>query len=63
MPADMEEEVPKRKAHFLGGRYCAHQALEMMHGENEILPIQKGEEGAPIWPEGIIESSWDRHRH
>lgn len=56
LPSDMEEEVPKRKAHFLGGRYCAHQALEMMHGNNEILPIKKGEEGAPIWPEGVIGS-------
>ena len=41
LPADMEEEVPKRKAHFLGGRYCAHQALEMMQGNVELYTLTK----------------------
>ena len=69
LPQNMREDVPKKKAHFLGGRYCAHQALSMMkrHGletaqsvdeiqHENIIPIQRNEQGAPIWPEGIIGS-------
>jgi len=68
LPQNMREDVPKKKAHFLGGRYCAHQALSMMkrkdsdapenyeNEQNDLVPIQKSEQGAPIWPEGVIGS-------
>ena len=68
LPQNMKEDVPKKKAHFLGGRYCAHQALSMMKNNSseicsanekeqaELIPIKKNEQGAPIWPEGVIGS-------
>ena len=68
LPQNMREDVPKKKAHFLGGRYCAHQALSLMkrnesdvpdtyeNEKNDLVPIQKSEQGAPIWPEGVIGS-------
>ena len=37
LPQNMLEDVPKKKAHFLGGRYCAHQALSMMKTNNSEI--------------------------
>ena len=68
LPQDMVENVPKKKAHFLGGRYCAHQALSMMkkkdlgvsenseNNHDHHISIKRNEQGAPIWPEGVIGS-------
>ena len=68
LPQSMKEDVPKKKAHFLGGRYCAHKALSMMEKkeseisnsyedkQDKLVPIQKNEQGAPIWPAGVIGS-------
>ena len=68
LPQDMKNDVPKKKAHFLGGRYCVHKALSIMRKEDlefseidkdkqiNAIPIQRNEQGAPIWPEGVIGS-------
>jgi len=54
---DLREEVPKKKAHFLGGRYCAHKALSMMKGDDQPpSPLAKDQEGAPLWPPGVVGS-------
>jgi len=44
----------KRLADLSTGRYSANKALEQLGVKDAIIPI--GEDGAPIWPEGIVGS-------
>lgn len=59
-PLDPEEAqlvagaAPKRRQDFAAGRACAHAALAQM-GRDEG-PIKKGEDGRPLWPDGIVGS-------
>ncbi len=51
--------VPKRRAEFLAGRYCAQQALIKLGIQNTFVDI--GENRNPVWPVGIVGSiSHDR---
>ena len=40
--------VPERRAEFIGGRWCAHRALEKLGLAAET--IMPGQFGAPTWP-------------
>ena len=46
LPQEMKEDVPKKRAHFLGGRYCAYQALSLMN-EKDLKNSHSGE-GMPL---------------
>ena len=46
--------VPKRRAEFLAGRYCAQQALIKLGIQNTFVDI--GKNRSPVWPVGIVGS-------
>lgn len=46
--------VPRRRAEFVAGRWCAHQALHAAALPAASLPT--GRLGAPCWPDGAIGS-------
>ncbi|MET8810509.1 4'-phosphopantetheinyl transferase superfamily protein [Streptomyces sp. NPDC004549] len=46
--------LPQRRAEFITGRHCARQALQVLGVK--VVPIPKGERGAPVWPAGVIGS-------
>ncbi|WP_232852202.1 4'-phosphopantetheinyl transferase Npt [Nocardia acididurans] len=46
--------VEKRRRDFIGARYCARQALAQL-GEPAVA-IGKADDGAPVWPRGIVGS-------
>ncbi|WP_028476559.1 4'-phosphopantetheinyl transferase Npt [Nocardia sp. CNY236] len=48
------KSVEKRRRDFIGARHCARLALEQL-GEPPVA-IGKGEQGAPVWPRGIVGS-------
>jgi 4'-phosphopantetheinyl transferase EntD len=50
----MTSAVATRRADFVGGRWCAHRALEEIGHPAHSLPI--GPLHAPIWPPGVIGS-------
>lgn len=49
----LELAVPKRRAEFLAGRYCAHQAL---HRLDRSGPVGIGPDRSPAWPVGVTGS-------
>ena len=52
--AMVENAAPKRRREFALGRCCAHGALEKLgHG---AAVIGRGENGAPLWPDGVTGS-------
>jgi len=51
LPADIEKAVPKRRAEFLAGRYCAQHTLTLLH--HAPVHIGVGERRNPLWPKGI----------
>lgn len=50
-PANLQRAVPKRRAEFLAGRFCARraQALLGVHGMN----IGVGRQREPLWPDSV----------
>ena len=46
--------VEKRRLEFTHGRYCAHQAMQLLG--MSVVAIPKGTDRAPVWPDGIIGS-------
>ncbi len=46
--------VEKRRREFSAGRYCARQALRALGFED--TPIMHDQNGAPLWPQGIVGS-------
>jgi 4'-phosphopantetheinyl transferase EntD len=46
--------APKRQRDFALGRFCAHQALARMGRDEPVISI--GDNGAPVWPAGIVGS-------
>ena len=60
LPLYPEEEcvvagaVEKRQRDFALGRTCAHTALARM--ERDAGPIARADDGAPVWPAGIVGS-------
>ncbi len=51
-PDTLKNAVPKRKAEFLAGRYCANKVLNAQGIHNFV--IHSGEHRGPIWPENIF---------
>ncbi len=50
----VERAVPRRRAEFIAGRWCAHQALQAILLPAAALPT--GRLGAPCWPVGAVGS-------
>lgn len=50
----VDRAVPKRRAEFIAGRWCAHQALRAASLPAPSLPT--GSLGAPCWPAGALGS-------
>jgi enterobactin synthetase component D len=44
--------VPRRRAEFVAGRWCAHRALQLLQVPCDALPADRW--GAPLWPAGVI---------
>lgn len=55
LPERLETAIPKRKAEFLAGRYCAQKALKKM-GVSCSHTIAIGENRVPCWPAGTVGS-------
>lgn len=53
-PNSLSRAVPKRRAEFLAGRYCAIQSLKNLNFYDVQIPIGKNKN--PVWPIGIIGS-------
>jgi len=52
--AQIAKAVPRRQAEFAAGRACAHRAMaELGHPK---VPLLRGEDRAPVWPEGLTGS-------
>lgn len=58
LPESLSRAVPKRKAEFLGGRYCARLALaQVAEGRGGVsAPLPIGPQRAPVWPDGYVGS-------
>lgn len=54
IPMRLSRAVPKRKAEFAAGRFCAQNAISKLTAG--IREISSGESGEPIWPSGFIGS-------
>lgn len=52
--AQVDRSVPLRRAEFIAGRWCAHQALQAISMPAAALPT--GHLGAPSWPAGAVGS-------
>jgi 4'-phosphopantetheinyl transferase EntD len=50
----IKKAVEKRRREFSAGRCCARQALRALGCEN--TPIMHDQNGAPLWPQGIVGS-------
>lgn len=50
----IERMALPRQHEFACGRYCAHRALEKLGRKGEA--VLRDEDGAPIWPEGVVGS-------
>lgn len=50
----IKKAVEKRRREFSAGRYCARQALRTLGFED--TPIMHDQNGAPLWPQGIVGS-------
>ena len=50
----VDRAVPLRRAEFIAGRWCAHQALRAISMPATALPT--GDLGAPCWPAGAVGS-------
>jgi len=50
----IKKAVEKRRREFSAGRYCARQALKALGFED--TPIMHDQNGAPLWPQGIVGS-------
>jgi len=56
LPYSLNGAVAKRRAEFLAGRYCAHNALtELSHAKsgNKNGSVGIGPQGNPLWPSGV----------
>lgn len=54
LPANLQGAAHKRRAEFLAGRLCAHQALLMLNGKGSIPGVRK--DRAPQWPRSCVGS-------
>ncbi|GAB1268690.1 4'-phosphopantetheinyl transferase [Aurantivibrio infirmus] len=54
VPEKMSRAVPKRKAEYIAGRYCARKSLGAINISDQA--VGTSEERAPVWPEGVVGS-------
>lgn len=55
----VDKAVTKRKAEFVAGRYCAHQALSALGVAPGLIGIAEARN--PVWPRGIVGSISHSH--
>ena len=55
LPANLAKAVPKRRAEFLAGRYCAHKSLEQISADS-VRSVNVNSDRSPDWPDGIVGS-------
>ena len=60
LPESLRTAVPKRKAEFVAGRWCAREALRAA-GAGEVEDIPIGAQRAPVWPAGFVGSITHSH--
>ncbi len=53
MPSALVRAVPKRRAEFLAGRYCAREALATL-GFGNVGTLEVRADRSPQWPAGIM---------
>jgi enterobactin synthetase component D len=56
LPASLAKAVPKRQREFLAGRRLARRALAALDGAWAHAPLERGDDGAPVWPRGAVGS-------
>ncbi len=56
LPESLKKAVAKRQGEFLGGRFCAQQALAQLGHPAMAAAIGIGEDYAPLWPPGFVGS-------
>lgn len=55
LPDSMGKAVAKRKAEYVGGRFCAMEAIAAQTGQ-PAAPVTAGPRGEPVWPPGLVGS-------
>jgi enterobactin synthetase component D len=55
LPEKMDRAVPKRKAEYVAGRFCAAHAMRALLGgfDHSLHPSSSG---PPVWPDGLVGS-------
>jgi enterobactin synthetase component D len=56
IPEHLGRALPARRREFLAGRYCARLALGALLPGGPLPDVERGADGAPLWPEGIVGS-------
>lgn len=49
---EVKDALPRRRAEFVAGRWCAHRALQAVG--LPALKLPRGQLGAPCWPSGSL---------
>ncbi|MCF1481373.1 hypothetical protein B7W85_20935 [Allorhizobium ampelinum] len=60
LPESMGKAVAKRKAEYVGGRFCAMEAIAAQTGQ-PAAPVTAGPRGEPVWPPGLVGSITHTH--
>ena len=66
LPEKLQTAVPKRKAEFIAGRYCARRAIEQLPNHSNVQAtasdaIGIGEKRQPLWPPNLTGSITHSH--
>jgi enterobactin synthetase component D len=56
LPAALERAAARRQIQFLAGRVCAREAISRLRPRVPAGPLPQGEEGCPVWPDGLVGS-------
>ena len=57
LPPALERSLPKRKAQFLAGRFCAREAiLRLAPGGGAVGTLPQDADRCPVWPPGLVGS-------
>jgi enterobactin synthetase component D len=56
LPEALHRAVPRRKAEYIAGRFCAARAIEALGGSGFDGEIRSSPRGAPVWPDGLVGS-------
>ena len=55
-PRELLDAQPSRRLHFAAGRYCATRAMTALDPALAASAIERGVDGEPVWPAGIVGS-------